>query len=76
MDNLHHIEFHVALTHSKLFDMHIKYLALKLRNKFPGIEVTEDETGYLIHGDLNDYWFERWNRAVFEIGTIEGEDDI
>lgn len=68
---MHEINFTVRLTGSKLFDIYAYNTAQKLCDKFPGLSFEYAENEIRIYGSLNDYWFNEWNRAVFEIGAIE-----
>jgi len=68
MENMNKVDFKVPLSGSTLFDIHTMYTAKRLCEKFPGLvyEVKENEIRF--SGELNDYWFEQWNKALFQIG--------
>ncbi|NLV50000.1 MAG: hypothetical protein GXY20_04820 [Clostridiales bacterium] len=71
MDNLHTIDFSIPLSGSKLFDVYIQVTARKLCEKFPGLDYDySDPKKIRIYGELNDYWYEQFNKAVFELGTL------
>ena len=72
----YNVDFYVPLSKSLLFDLHTQYLAKKLRNKFPGLNTFLDyENNHIrIFGNLNDYWLEKFKRAVFEIGRLDETD--
>ena len=63
-ETMHPIEFIVPLSGSKLFDMNSYVLAEELCGEFPGLTFTMDEKKITIKGELNDYWFEEWNRKL------------
>ena len=68
------INFTVPLSGSKLFDSHVYATAKGLCDKFPGLNFDySDPTRIRIHGTLNDFWHEKFNRAVFEIGEFEAD---
>ena len=67
MDNLHKIDFVVNGTGSKLFDLTLYSAAHKLCTKFPGLNCELTEHGIHVCGELNDYWFEKYNRAQLEL---------
>ena len=71
----YNVDFYVPLSNSLLFDIHTLYLAKKLRAKFPGLMTDTDQENNRIHvyGNLNDYWLEKFNRSVFELGVLEDE---
>ena len=49
-------------------------MAQRLITKFPGLqwEQISNENDHYIHifGKLNDYWFDEYNKAVFQIGEL------
>ncbi len=71
-DNImHKIEFSVPLSGSKLFDVMAEVTAKKLCAKFPGLQYEyKDSKEIRIFGELNDYWYEEFNKAVFELGSL------
>lgn len=68
---MHEIDFIVKLTGSKLFDIYTFATATKLCSKFPGLSYECSPTEVHIYGQLNDYWYNEYNKAVFELGTLE-----
>ena len=69
MEHYNEIDFNVPLSGSKLFDMSVESTARGLCAKFPGLQYERiDRKTMHIFGKLNDYWFEQYNKAVFEIG--------
>ena len=65
--HMNHIDFSVPLSGSQLFDINAYVTAQNLCKQFPGLQYDyEDKTKIRIFGDLNDYWFEKFNRTVFE----------
>ena len=73
----YNVDFYVPLSRSLLFDLHTEYLALKLKAKFPGLDTETEQDKNCIHvfGNLNDYWLEKFNRSVFELGILEEEEN-
>lgn len=65
------IDFKVPLSGSMLFDTHTLATAKKLCDKFPGLQYIVKDSCVHIFGELNEYWTNEWNMAVFQIGTIE-----
>lgn len=72
MENLHTIDFVVPLSGSKLFDMMAYGTAQKLCAKFPGLEFKYEHDKIRVSGQLNDDWYAKWNKMVFEAGRLEG----
>ena len=69
-DTMHKIEFTVPLSGSKLFDTFAYATAKNLCAEFPGLNYDyEDKTKIQITGELNDYWFEKWNQRLFTMGN-------
>lgn len=64
--NMHKIEYEVKLTGSKLFDIVMYNAANKLCADFPGLQFEYNKTSIRIFGELDDYWFEKYNEAMFE----------
>ncbi len=67
---MHKIEFSVPLSGSKLFDVMAEVTAKKLCAKFPGLQYEYRDKEIAIFGELNDYWYAEFNKAVFELGQI------
>ena len=65
------IDFKVALSGSSLFDIHTIATAKGLCDKFPPLVYELNDKTVRIYGELNDYWFKEWNKALFQIGTFE-----
>ena len=70
---MNEIDFHVPLSGSKLFDMNTLVMAKKLCDKFPGLNYNMEEKSVHIFGQLDDYWTDQWNKAVFQLGSIDVE---
>lgn len=68
---MHKIDFKVPLSGSKLFDIHTMAVAKNLCDKFIGLDYKMEDTCVHIFGELNDYWFDKWNMALFQIGEID-----
>lgn len=65
------IDFKVPLSGSKLFDTHTLVMAKKLCDKFIGLHYNMEDTYIHIFGELNDFWLEKWNQAVFQLGELD-----
>ena len=65
------IDFKVPLSGSKLFDIHTIVMAKKLCDKFIGLQYSLEDSHVHIFGELNDYWMEQWNKAVFQLGELD-----
>lgn len=70
MDNMHKIDFTVNLTGSRIFDTYMSVAALRLCNKYPGLDYTKDDNVIRVFGELNDYWFELYNTAQLDIAGV------
>ena len=73
-EKMNTIDFKVPLSKSKLFDMNSYATAQKLCSKFPGLKCNMGDTHIHIWGELNDFWLEKWNKAVFSLGEIDIEE--
>jgi hypothetical protein len=67
---MHKVEFSVPLSGSKLFDVMAEVTAKKLCAKFPGLQYEYRDKDIYIHGELNDYWYAEYSKAVFELGKL------
>ena len=74
-ENMHKIDFVVPLSGSQLFDIHSYAIANNLCTRFPGLNFDyDDKTKIRIHGELNDYWYDEWHKAIFSIGEVRADD--
>lgn len=71
LDQKYNIDFKVPLSGSKLFDINATVTAKKLCDKFPGLEYEVEQTYVRIYGNLNEYWTEKFNAAVFTVGSLD-----
>ena len=62
---LHNVEYTFQLTGSQLFDMVMYNTAKQLCNDFPGLTFDYGKTTIHIYGELNDYWYERYQAVMF-----------
>ena len=62
---MHPIEYEVKLTGSKLFDLVMYNTAKKLCTDFPGLDFDYNKTEIKIFGELNDYWYDEFNKQMF-----------
>ncbi len=67
MDNvMHDVEYVIELTGSKLFDIVTYNTANQLCKEFPGLSLDyQDEKHICIHGQLNDYWYDLYQKKMF-----------
>lgn len=63
---MHPIEYEVKLTGSKLFDLVMYNTAKDLCTDFPGLSFEYGEKAIRIYGELNDYWFDKFNETMFK----------
>lgn len=63
---MHPIDYEVKLTGSKLFDLVMYNTAKKLCTDFPGLDFDYTTTAIKIHGELNDYWYDKFNTTMFK----------
>lgn len=62
---MHKVEYTLNLTGSKLFDVVMFNTAKKLCAEYPGLQFEYDKNTIHIFGELNDYWFTKYNEAMF-----------
>ena len=65
------VDFTVPKCGSLLFDLHAEYVARELIAKFPGLDYEVSKKEIHIFGELNDFWFNKFNMAVFHLGVLE-----
>ena len=68
---MHKVEYTLNLTGSKLFDIVMFNTAKSLCADYPGLQFEYSKTQIRIFGELNDYWFAKYNEAMFENGAEE-----
>ena len=71
--NWHDVEISVPLSNLMLFDLHTKYLAKKLCDKFPGLnyKIDDVDNSIVFYGKLNDFWFANFDKVMFQIGSLD-----
>ncbi|MCQ2405652.1 MAG: hypothetical protein MJ067_00350 [Oscillospiraceae bacterium] len=62
---MHEINLEIKLTGSKLFDIVMYNTATELCTKYPGLTFEYDKERITIHGELNDYWYQKYQEAMF-----------
>ena len=62
---MHKVEYSLQLTGSQLFDIVMYNTAKKLCSDFPGLKCDYDKTNIRIYGELNDFWYEKYQEAMF-----------
>ena len=64
---MHKVEYVIQLTGSKLFDVVMYKKKKSLCKEFPGLEMDyTDEQHIRIYGELNDYWYEKYQEKMFD----------
>lgn len=70
------VEYTIRLTGSKLFDMVMYNTAKKLCDDFPGLRFEYDEREIRVYGELNEYWYGKYQETMFgngEAAKTKGE---
>lgn len=69
-EHMNHVEFKVPLSGSQLFDLHSRVTAKHICDLYPPLsyEVDEEKKEIRIFGDMNDFWYQQWEQALFSIG--------
>ena len=62
---MHEVEYLLHRTGSQLFDIVMYNTAKQLCSDFPGLKFDYDKTTILIYGELNDFWYEKYQAAMF-----------
>ena len=62
---MHKVEYSLQLTGSQLFDIVMYNTAQKLCSDFPGLKFDYDKTTIRIYGELNDFWYEKYQATMF-----------
>ncbi len=62
---MHQIDYKIPLTGSKLFDIVMYNTAKKLCTEYPGLEFKYDTKEITIYGELNDFWYQKYQEAMF-----------
>lgn len=63
------VEYTIQLTGSKLFDIVMYNTAKKLCEDYPGLNFEYNKTTLRVFGELNEYWYEKYQQEMF------GEDE-
>lgn len=67
LEEKHKIEYVIQLTGSKIFDIVTYNTAKHFCEDFPGLELEYlDKNHIKIFGELNDFWYEKYQRQMFE----------
>jgi hypothetical protein len=70
--SLHKVDYTLELTGSKLFDMVMYNTAKKLCTNYPGLSFEyEDRKSIRIFGELEDYWYEKYQKEMFGNGETQ-----
>ena len=59
------VEYTFQLTGSQLFDMVMYNTAKQMCVDFPGLKFDYEKTTIRIYGELNDYWYNRYQAVMF-----------
>ena len=62
---MHKVEYTINLTGSKLFDVVMYNTAKKLCMDYPGLSFDYGEKTIRVYGELDDYWYEKYQEAMF-----------
>lgn len=62
---MHKVEYSFQLTGSQLFDIVMYNTAKQMCSDFPGLNFDYGKTTIRIYGELNDYWYERYQAVMF-----------
>ena len=63
------VEYTLQLTGSQLFDIVMYNTAKKLCSDFTGLKFDYNETSIRIYGELSDFWYEKYQEAMFGKGN-------
>ena len=63
--NMHKVDYTMLLTGSKLFDIVMYNTAKKLCMDYPGLSFEYGETTIRVFGELDDYWYEKYQKEMF-----------
>lgn len=63
--DMHKVEYTIKLTGSKLFDVVMYNTAKKLCMDYPGLSFEYDETAIRVFGELDEYWYEKYQEEMF-----------
>lgn len=66
--NMHKVEYIIPLTGSKLFDIVMYNTAKKLCMDYPGLSYEYGEKDIRVFGELDDYWYEKYQEVMFGKG--------
>ncbi len=69
---MHKVDYEVKLTGSKLFDLVMYNTAKQLVTDFPGLTFDYDTKAIHIYGELNDFWFDKFNETMFKSYSLGG----
>jgi len=62
---MHKVEYSFQLTGSQLFDIVMYNTAKQLCSDFPGLRFDYNKTSIRIYGELNDFWYEKYQQTMF-----------
>ncbi len=62
---MHKVEYSFQLTGSQLFDIVMYNTAKQLCSDFPGLHFDYTKTSIRIYGELNDFWYEKYQQTMF-----------
>lgn len=64
------VEYTIHLTGSKLFDTVMYNTAKKLCIDYPGLSFEYDENDIRVFGELDEYWYEKYQESMFGKSTF------
>lgn len=62
---MHKVEYTLQLTGSQLFDIVMYNTAKQVCSDFPGLNLDYNKTNIRIYGELNDFWYEKYQETMF-----------
>ena len=68
---MHKVEYSFKLTGSKLFDIVMYNTAKQLCTEYPGLNFDYGTTEIRIYGELDDFWYNKYQEAMFGSAPIE-----
>lgn len=66
--NMHKVDYVIQLTGSKIFDIVMYNTAKQLCIDFPGLDFDYDDKNIHVYGELDDFWYEKYQEAMFGQG--------
>lgn len=71
--DFHKVEYTIKLTGSKLFDIVMYNTAKKLCQDYPGLDFDYNTTEIRVFGELDDFWYKKYQEEMFGKNDEEAE---